>query len=538
MSVLLLQTMLQNGAVMAGKVRHLVNRSGRYFARLVVPKELRDKVGKTELRTPLGGDYRQALKLLPSAVAQLQHEIAAAERKTNTAKGIPEARYPLAPDQIALSHYHQRLAFDDTLRNDPRYAAVTIDDTYVMRLRDGMAGRLSDADLVQIVGPHIERFRASGNMAAATGTDEWRTVARALCAGEYEALSRVAERDGGDFTGRPSHPVIANAKLPEDAKEPVRLTKLWADYVAARKGAGFMRDGGTRQTPVIASLRKFLKHDDAARITRKDVMAWRDELMKTLSAKTVNDVYLSTVRSLFSWANENERLTENPAATVKQRKPKKVYSRERGFTDAEALAVLKVSRGYEPPADEFGRVRETPQLTAAKRWVPLLSAFSGARVSEMTQLRVEDIRCEGDVHVMRITPEAGTVKAGGYRDVPLHPQIIAEGFLEFVKEIGQGPLFHNGRDPAKYAAKAKRIANQIADWLRVREIVPEGVQPTHGWRHRFKTLGRELEISERVVDAIQGHASRISGDNYGDVTLKIRVNAINRLPAYALHEAA
>ena len=52
---------------MAGKIKHLVNRSGRYHARLVVPKDLRKIVGKTELRTPLGGDYRQAVRLLPSA---------------------------------------------------------------------------------------------------------------------------------------------------------------------------------------------------------------------------------------------------------------------------------------------------------------------------------------------------------------------------------------------------------------------------------------------------------------------------------------
>ena len=52
---------------MAGKVRHLLNRDGRYFARLVIPKELRPYLdGKTELRTPLGPDYRTALKkLLP-----------------------------------------------------------------------------------------------------------------------------------------------------------------------------------------------------------------------------------------------------------------------------------------------------------------------------------------------------------------------------------------------------------------------------------------------------------------------------------------
>jgi hypothetical protein len=37
----------------AGKTTHLLNRNGRYFARLVVPKELRPFIGgKTELRSP------------------------------------------------------------------------------------------------------------------------------------------------------------------------------------------------------------------------------------------------------------------------------------------------------------------------------------------------------------------------------------------------------------------------------------------------------------------------------------------------------
>ena len=45
------------------------------------PEDLRGIVGKTELRTPLGGDRRQALKLLPGAVAQLQHQIRLAEQK-------------------------------------------------------------------------------------------------------------------------------------------------------------------------------------------------------------------------------------------------------------------------------------------------------------------------------------------------------------------------------------------------------------------------------------------------------------------------
>jgi len=104
---------------MAGKVRHLVTRSGRYHARLVVSKEPRGIVGKTELRTPLGGEYRQALEALPGAVAQLRHQVARAEPKAGAGgTSTAPARSPLAPDQIAYSHYMQRLEFDDDLRNE------------------------------------------------------------------------------------------------------------------------------------------------------------------------------------------------------------------------------------------------------------------------------------------------------------------------------------------------------------------------------------------------------------------------------------
>lgn len=514
---------------MAGKVRHMVTRSGRYHARLVVPKDLRAAVGKTELRTPLGGDYRQAMRLLPGAVAQLQHKIAVAEREAAKLAGRPVelGRYPLTDDQIAVLNYHERLTLDDELRNDPRYASVVIDDRLVIALREGMAGRLSDHDLSLLVGERIDRYTRLGNATAIPGTDEWRKLARVLCASEYEALARAAERDEGDYTGTPSHPILVNAKPPEEPQKRVSLKKLWEDYVKCRTQAGFMKDGGRRQAPVIKNLRAFLKHDDARQVTKKDLLAWRDQLMTTLSAKTTNDIYLSTVRSLFGWAHENEHLGDNPAQSVKQPKPRKVRSREKGYTDEEALAVLTASLNYQPNANQFGYVRETPKHTAAKRWAPILCAFTGARISEITQLRKEDVRQEGERWIIRITPDAGTVKAGDYRDVPLHRQIVELGFINYVKMADPGPLFHNASTPEKFATAASSVSDEISKWLRRSKIAPEGVQPNHAWRHRLKTKASELGIDSRVIDAIQGHAGRTAGDNYGDVTVMAKLRAIN-----------
>lgn len=519
---------------MAGKVRHMINRSGRYHARLVVPKDLRGIMGKTELRSPLGGDYRQALKLLPGVVAQLQHQIALAEQKAGQGQAQP-ARYPLTPDQIAHSHYTQRLAFDDKLRNDNRWPSVAIDDLLVQRLRAAVAGNANDEELKDLVGEQIERFRAAGNLEAKPGSTEWTEIARALCHAELEALARVAERDEGDFTGQPTAPIIKNAEPPQEAAERVSLKRLWTDYLHSRMQVGSMRDKGLRQRSVIDSLLKFLKHDDARRITKKDLLEWRDHLLKDRSPKTVSDIYLSGIRTVLAWAVDNDRLPENVAATVRQPKPKKQYARERGYTDEEAVAVLKASRVYMPKADEFGYVRETEKAANVKRWVPIICAFTGARVSEITQLRKEDIRQVDGHWIARITPDAGTVKAGGYRDVPLHMQIIEEGFAKFVEDAEPGPLFHNETDPEKFARAAIIVSNKLSTWLRTSGLRPEGLQPNHAWRHRFKTQCRELGISDRVADAIQGHAGKTAADNYGDVTLKTKVKSVECLPDYAIN---
>lgn len=519
---------------MTGKIKNFVNRSGRYHARLVVPKDLRGIVGKTELRTPLGGDYRQAIKLLPGAVAELQHKIALAERKQGIQPNAP-ARYPMTPQQIAVSHYHQRLAFDEELRNDWRYASIgSIDDHYVQQLRDGIAGKLQDNELEDLIGDRVARFQVTGNVDAKFGTDDWRMIARALCSAELEALARVVERHEGDFSGKPTDPLIANAEMPPERPKPVNLKQLWRDYVNVRKNAGYMRDNGKRQMPVIDSLCKHLKHADANRITKADLLGWRDKLIDELSAKTVNDIYLSAIRSLFAWAVENDRLPENVALSVKQPKARKVYNRERGYTDTEAKKVLRASRTYNPKPDEFGNIRESEKAADLKRWVPIICAFTGARVSEITQLRKEDFRKVDGRLVIRITPDAGTVKSGGYRDVPLHKQIIEEGFADFVAKADDGPIFHNADSPEKFQRAAVIVSNKLSDWLRKSGLRPEGLQPNHAWRHRFKTQCRELEISDRVGDAIQGHVGRTASDNYGDVTIKTKADAIDRLPSYDL----
>ncbi|WP_024898064.1 tyrosine-type recombinase/integrase [Brucella rhizosphaerae] len=523
---------------MVSQPRHLLNRNGRYFARLVIPKELRPFLdNKTELREALGADRRGALASLHPAVAKLQGLIAVAERKCQLAMGKPiePGRYPLPVDEIALRNYHERLRFDEELRNAGKsHPSVGIDDRLVGFLREGIAGKLTDDMLDRLVGQNIERFKRLGNTTVVFGSDEWRTLARAMCVSELEALSRMAERDEGDYTGVPEHPLIASqATAGSEPLEPVSLRALLDSYLKELERDNKGREARRRWSPVFDDLIRFVGHDDALRLTDKKLLEWRNKKLETLAAKTVSDVYMASVRAVMTWAFVDKIIPLNPTDGVRVKKSKPIRVREQGYRDDEAQALLKASRSYAPEQVSNPANRESTQTTAAKHWTPLLCAFTGARIVEITQLRKQDVRVENGIPVVRITPEAGSVKTGHYRDVPLHDQIVSLGFLRFVEQSADGSLFHSA-PPEKALQGARTTAGRVSQWLKTLDVVPAGIKPNHGWRHRFKTVGRELAISDRVLDAIQGHASRTAGEQYGDVTITTMKAALDRIPSFEL----
>lgn len=364
---------------------------------------------------------------------------------------------------------------------------------------------------------------------------DWRKFGQALLRSEAEALERTLERDEGRYDGIPQDPILKSPAPLKEEIAPVSLKKLFFEYIETRQALGKHRDGAKQWEKAIDHLIRFLDTSDARKITKRRLLDWRDALLKAgKSPKTISNVYLESTRAVLKWAYENAHLPTNEGETVRQEVPKKIVSRERGYIDVEACKLLSTSIAYEPARQPNPANRESEHITSAKRWIPLLCAFTGARVTEMAQLRKEDVRQEGDLWVIRITPEAGSVKTGEYRDVPLHRQVIALGFVEFRNAAKPGPLFHGATDPAKFLVNARATSGRLSEWLREAELVPEAVQPSLGWRHRFKTIARELGLSDRTIDAIQGHAGKTAGDNYGDVTLKAKSLAINALPDYDL----
>jgi integrase len=170
--------------------------------------------------------------------------------------------------------------------------------------------------------------------------------------------------------------------------------------------------------------------------------------------------------------------------------------------------------------------------------VPWLCAYTGARVNEITQLRTCDVLTVDGIPCIRITPEAGTVKTAKKRTVPLHPHLIEMKFVEFAHtKKGETPLFYSlkrqrnrDRKNPTYAS----VGNKLAAWVRGLGIKDADVAPNHGWRHRFKTEGRRAKMIWLILDAIQGHAPRTEGEDYGEVPPDVMLPEILKYPKYEI----
>jgi integrase len=529
---------------MAGKIRHLLLRSGRYYARVVVPVTLRQYVRKSELLEPLGADRTVALRTLPAAVARFQDQLSNARRRA-ALDGQTPPQVPKRPlDQVTLAHmlYSELLAEDDAFRNVSRMS----DDVTKPQLNEAFAegrakalrrvvsGAASDEEMAAVIGAWIDLFRERGYVHAPPRSGQWRELARMFASVHLEALARSTERDRGDYAGEPKLPLLSTPMSREAFSEAVPLGELFPQYINELKLSGKGYGAERRWRPVFENLIAFLGHDDAARVSRNDLQRWRSSLNeKQLAPRTVKDVYLAAVKAVLTWACDNGRIASNPASKIKVVTPSAPIGREKGLNEEEAREVLRAAIEYKPAPSINPATREGEQLTSAKRWIPWLCAHTGARVAEIAQLRKEDVRRRGDISYVRLTPDAGSIKTGVFRDIPLHPQLIEMGFLSFVNDAPNGPLF--------YASQARRgaetTAQRVSTWVRHLGVIGDKVQPSHGWRHRMKTVGRELGVDARVLDAIQGHAPRTAGEGYGDVTLVAMAAAIAKFPCIKVGSA-
>jgi integrase len=287
-----------------------------------------------------------------------------------------------------------------------------------------------------------------------------------------------------------------------------------------------------RWRAVFLRLQGDFPNTSAAALLPEQMQQWANGLINAdRTARTVADVWVRAARTVFAWAIDEKLISRNPFTGWRVKVPKKIRIREtKAFINDEINAILNAALAVEPCS----------KGDAARRWCPWLAAYSGARMGELTQLRGADIVERDGIHAMKISPEAGTTKTGKARSVPLHEHLIEQGFLAFVKASGKGPLFYN--EPKQLAApddptnprkpRYVKAREHVATWVRDLGVNDPELSPNHAWRHTFKAVGDRSGISEKMLDAIVGHAPATVGRGYGEPTLADKAKELCKFPRY------
>jgi integrase len=356
-------------------------------------------------------------------------------------------------------------------------------------------------------------------------------VADAVIQGD-EQLLKNAE---GDYTPDPRAARFPEYELAE--KEKAAGQSLVALYDVYAKLVQHTPATIKRWRPKIAQFEQFIAPKAWHLATRQDAIAWHDELLnpsqpakgaqpKPLKPITLRDVHFAANKALYGWLEEREWCT-SPFKGLRVRMPKyEEEVRDKELSEDEARTILRAALEPMPK-------RLTQEYRDAFRWVPWICAYTGARVNEITQLRKQDV-CEVEgVWVFHITPEAGTVKTGGFRDVPVHPHLIEMGLLTFVEKHRAGPLFYSRarlRDGTPANPPYKKVGGRIAAWVREIGVVDPNVAPNHGWRHRMSSILMGMRAPKVEIDAILGH----KGPRYGKVDLATKRNLIASIPRFEI----
>jgi integrase len=536
---------------MAGLVR---KKSGAYTARKVIPADVRaryaevyDRGWEERFSAPARESPRRAQALFSAWQATVDNRIAALRAEARgQSKDLTQVQAQALAGQwyvwwVGLHqqnpgdpwHWHQLADFfaeavmDATSHWD--HEDETIDQSQRARepeVRDEVHPRLErEAQTAQFLTDKGESLSATANVA----------FLDCVLDNFWYACALLERRARGDHAPDPrphSFPAFTREAPRRSLGRPVgSCLALFEAYVRDANPAASTIN---RWRAVFRTLDGHLGRKDLAAFTSDEAQAWISSLRTSKrGARTVKDIWLSAARTVCEWARKQKRLTENPFAEIDAPVPRKPQTREsKEFSAEEQVCILSAAL----------RITDTRKpFAAACRWVPWICAYTGARAGEITQLRGRDVQQRGDFFALQLTPDAGTIKSAQTRTVPLHGHLVEQGFLDYVKTKGDGPLFYS---PARATAgdpeditnpkrpRAVKTRERLAAWVRTLGVTDPEVSPTHAWRHSYKRRAARAKIEKRIRDAMCGHAPETVGDEYETPTLLDMADAMRTFPKY------
>lgn len=558
--------------------------SANYYARLSVPVDLLDVYGgKRELWKSLSTKEPKEAKIRVLAVLQDWHSQFAEmrRRRAPTATDLQGAvwdhyRSELdhhRRDREALPTQAQLTGASAQIQADIATGAVSWSDDQLVQLdatvellamrdrakldRDFRARRkaaliehLRDGETA-LVEWAADAVIAREGLLVEKGTPRYRELCHGLQRAELEGIRQVEAEEAGEFGRKPQDPIIKPA-LPfasnTTAAPGESVMELYEEY-AADNPRGVKADTLAMNRQIVGLFDGCVgPRFPAKRIDKKAVREWKRELRKfpikaaeirefrgltfakiiqaneklgkpTISPRTVNK-YLSALGAFCKWLSDHGHLDENPV-TGMHASIDKDETKVRPYTTKQLQMIFTspLFTGCESEA-KLHRPGDL-EVRDHRYWLPLLSLFTGARMGELAQLLVDDVRQEHGQWILHITREGDTAKStktkGSQRVVPVHPELVKLGFPEYhakalrkadkrlfpdIEPDTRGQLTgHYSRSYGRYVAKIGVKVDKTLNF--------------HSYRHGMADALRRAGYRDEEFKFLLGHTGATTTGRYG-----------------------
>lgn len=394
---------------------------GRYSTRRIIPLDLRPAYGgKREIVKALGtADPAEAKRLHVALWAAQDREFAEARAAMAAADKTPAAEAKAAAKPIDIDAYAARALVGLRKKRAEYLAAGRLED-FNLEAREGLEtyqAILDGGDDLGLSLPEAEGMRVA---------------TLAILTGEGAAALAAAPAVKPTVSGGPRVPLV----------------DVLDKWKAER----------TPQPRTVVDLTRTVKRFEAVvgkmavqDVTKQHVIAFKDALLSEGKTPGNINVIIPFLGTLFNYAVDNDLIPANPAKGIMVADKRRAKDKRREFNKEELKAL------FSGPVHTDG-ARPVGGGGEAAYWLPLLALYTGARQTELGQLWTDDVYEESyldeednehSAWVIRFAEneERGQkVKTeGSERRIPIHPDLIALGFLTVVavaKSKGPARIFH------------------------------------------------------------------------------------------------
>lgn len=490
----------------------LLKRGSTYYFRAKVPVDLLDHYApKTEIKFSLKTrDRRDAVRLVHLESVRLDEEFQRI-RQLRDATPITEFTQQEARS-IANAWLSELLDLDEFRRKSGMSGDFA--DMYEegLALMDEEGREALATGNTSTIDRPLQHFLERNGYKVAPKSSAHRDLAYEFAKAAVRATELMQARHRGTVIDTPEPPPLPSrpvagqlpAEGPEGSlselikqwrKERNPTDKTWAEFdLAVRRFIALHTDLAIRQ------------------IKKAHVVQFKDRLLEDGKAAGTITKQIGALYTVLQYAVDNDKLEFNPAAGVKVAQAK--HDKEKRLPYE--LADLKLI--FNSPVFKSG---ERPNAGAGEAafWLPLLALYTGARLEELGQAHVADVKEEDDVLYLEISDRHGDKRVKtktSRRRIPLHQELLLCGFKHYVdglRDDKQTQLFpelkadHMGKLTGNWSKWWSRYARALG--------IKDKRKVFHSFRHSFKDACRECGIEEAIHDALTGHSGGGVGRSYG-----------------------